>query len=94
MATDPLHQTPTPFARRRKEHNPVSDTNSQQELQEAAELLLSAIRTAVLRAQMDAAEIETIGIALKSGTISPEYAVQWLADIGLVDQVLADEVRS
>jgi hypothetical protein len=72
----------------------MSNNNSDTEIQEISQLLLSAIRTAILRAKVDANEIETIGIALRNHLITPDYAVQWLADVGLVDQVLADEVRS
>lgn len=57
-----------------------------------AELLLASIRTAVLRTKLDASELTTIGIALRAGMISPEIAVAWLADIGLVDQVIAEVV--
>jgi len=53
-------------------------------------LLLSALRSAVLRAELDSNELKTIGIALTAGTISPEGAIEWLVDIGLVDQVIAD----
>jgi hypothetical protein len=71
----------------------VSDNNSETEIQEISALLLSAIRSAVLRCRQDEQEITTIGIALKAGIITPEYAVEWLADIGLVSQVLVNEVR-
>jgi hypothetical protein len=46
------------------------------------------MRTAVLRAKLDVNEIESVGIALRSGWITLEYAVEWLHDIGLVDQVI------
>ena len=58
------------------------------------ELLLSAMRAATLRAELDANEIKTVVIALSAGMITPEYAMTWLHDIGLVDQVIVDEVRS
>jgi hypothetical protein len=72
----------------------VSNSNSQTEIQAISELLLSALRSAALRAKIDANAIETIGIALRNGMITPEYAVVWLHDIGLVDQVIVDQVRS
>jgi len=56
-------------------------------------LLLAALNAATLRAQLDAGEIKTIGVALSTGMITPEYAVEWLHDIGLVDQVIP-EARS
>jgi hypothetical protein len=68
----------------------MPDTNSETELQEVSQLLLSAIRSAALRAKLDANEIETIDTALKSGWITPEYAMAWLHDIGLVDQVIVE----
>ena len=71
----------------------MSNSNPQTETQVISELLLSSIRTAVLRCRMDEQEISTIGVALKAGMITPAYALQWLIDIGLVDQVIAEEVR-
>jgi hypothetical protein len=65
----------------------VLHSNSHPERQAVSELLLLAIRSAVLRAQ-------TIGTALSTGMIKPASAVQWLADIGLVDQVIAEQVQS
>ncbi len=72
----------------------MGNTNSQTETQAISELFLAALRSAALRAKLDANEIETIDTALKSGLITPEYAMAWLHDIGLVDQVIVDEVRS
>jgi hypothetical protein len=72
----------------------VSNTNSQTETLAISELFLAALRSAALRAKLDANEIEAIDTALKSGLITPEYAMVWLHDIGLVDQVIVDEVRS
>ena len=58
------------------------------------DVLLSALRSAAIRAKLDANELQTIGIALRSHMISPEEAVAWLMDIGLVTQVIPDrEVR-
>jgi hypothetical protein len=70
----------------------VLNSNSQLETQAISDLLLLAIRSAVLRAQIDANELKTVGLALRTGMITPEYAVEWLHDIGLVDQVI--EVQS
>jgi hypothetical protein len=52
------------------------------------ELLLAALRSAALRARLDENELNTIGVALRHGMISPEYAVEWLQDIGITSQVL------
>ena len=65
------------------------DTNSSPEKQ----ALLLALRAGVLRARLDANQLLTIGTALRNGWISPECAIAWLGDIGLVDQVIADEVQ-
>ncbi|MGA7252969.1 MAG: hypothetical protein WBX35_17245, partial [Pseudolabrys sp.] len=64
------------------------------ETQAISALLLLAIRSVVLRAQLDANEIKTVGIALSTGMITPEYAFNWLHDIGLVEQVIGEQVRS
>ena len=72
----------------------MPDSSSPAETQGVSELLLSSIRTAVLRCQMDEQEITTIGVALKAGMITPAYALQWLAELGLIDQVVADGARS
>ena len=50
-------------------------------------LLLSALRSAVLRAELDANELKTIGTALKCDAITPAYALVWLQDVGLIQQV-------
>lgn len=72
----------------------MGNNNSKMELQAISELFLAALRSAALPAKLDANEIEAIDTALKSGLITPEYAMVWLHDIGLVDQVIVDEVRS
>ena len=70
----------------------MSHSNSHPETQAVSELLLLAIWSAVLRAQIDANELKTVGHALSAGWITPDHAVEWLHDRGLVDQVI--EVRS
>jgi hypothetical protein len=57
------------------------------------ELILSALRSATLRAKLDANEFETIGIALRAGMISPKGAIEWLEDSGLVDQVFTESLN-
>jgi hypothetical protein len=44
------------------------------------EYLLAELRCAVLRARLWQADIESIGLALKAGWITPEQAVESLAD--------------
>ena len=48
------------------------------------QFLLSQIRCATLRARLAVAELDSIGIALRGSQITPEDAVEWLADIGAV----------
>jgi hypothetical protein len=50
-------------------------------------LLLSALRSAVLRAELDSNELKTIGIAFKADLITPAHAIVWLSVIGLIGQV-------
>ena len=71
----------------------MSTSKANDETQAISELLLAALNAATLRAQLDAGEIKTIGVALSTGMITPEHAVEWLQDIGLVDQVVP-EARS
>jgi hypothetical protein len=69
----------------------VSNNNPETEAQANSGLLLAALRSAVLRCKLDENELITIGTALKAGLITDDCAIAWLADIGLVDQVIADE---
>jgi hypothetical protein len=71
----------------------VSTSKANYETQAISELLLVALNAAALRAQLDANEIKTVGIALRAGMITANCAVEWLRDIGLVDQVIP-EARS
>jgi hypothetical protein len=63
--------------------NPTCKANSTD-----SEFLLTAIRAATLRARAAAAEFDSIGIALRRELISPDEAVAWLDDAGLLDHVL------
>jgi hypothetical protein len=47
-------------------------------------LLLATMRVAWLNLETWQAELDSIGIALKGGTISLEDACEWLDDIGLL----------
>jgi hypothetical protein len=51
------------------------------------EFLLSALRAASLRARMFEVEINSIGIALKGGLVTPVEALQWVKDIGALELV-------
>ena len=48
------------------------------------EFLLSALRTASLRAKTIDNELTTIGIALKNGMIGTDTAVAWVRDCGML----------
>ena len=63
------------------------------ETKDEIDFLLAAIRTAILRAQLDANEFKSIGLALRSGWIEPDGALQWLASSGLIDQVILDKAN-
>jgi hypothetical protein len=51
------------------------------------EYVLGELRCAALRARLAAADIDTIGVALNSGMIEPQTALEWLADAGAFDYV-------
>jgi hypothetical protein len=55
--------------------------------------LLSLIRAATLRSELDTTELKSVGIALKAGWIAPDHACAWLADAGLLNQVIGEEPR-
>lgn len=44
--------------------------------------VLSQLRMASTRAEIMRLEINTVGVALKGGLISPETAVEWISDVG------------
>jgi hypothetical protein len=48
------------------------------------EYLLAELRCAALRARLWQSDIDTIGLALKAGLISPDQAVEHLADCGVL----------
>jgi hypothetical protein len=51
------------------------------------EYLLAELRCASLRARLWQADIEAVGVALKAGWISPEQAVEALADCGCLQLI-------
>ena len=53
-----------------------------------AEYLIAAIRCARLRVSLQAAEIDEVGVALGHGLVTPEIAVQWLAEIDALHLVV------
>ena len=48
------------------------------------EYLLAELRAAALRARLWQADIDAVGLALKGGLISPDQAVEHLADCGVL----------
>ena len=46
-----------------------------------SDFTLAAIRSAVLRVRLIANELESAGVALKGGFISPEMALEWAEDV-------------
>jgi hypothetical protein len=53
--------------------------------QQGREFLLAQLRCASLRARLTAADLDTVGIALRAGIVDPEAAVDWLLELGLTD---------
>jgi hypothetical protein len=53
-----------------------------------SDFVLSALKAATLRARLAAAELDTIGLALKRNLVSVEGALAWLHDVDLLDHVI------
>jgi hypothetical protein len=51
------------------------------------EFVLAVLRAASLRAKLMDAELQTIGTSLRAGMVSPEMAIQWIHDEGLMGLV-------
>lgn len=49
------------------------------------EFLLSALRGASLRAKLYAVDIDTIGVALKAGMVTPVEAIAWAKEVGIIE---------
>ncbi len=58
------------------------------------EFLLSALRSASLRAKMFEVDVNTIGVALKAGMISVAQALEWMKEIGALESMgmVSDEI--
>ena len=54
---------------------------------------ITALRSAALRARLLVNEAETIGIALRDGLISPDAALLWARDAGVLDLVGRDDAE-
>jgi hypothetical protein len=48
------------------------------------EFLLAALRAATARARAMQLDLDTIGVALRGDLISPDTAVQWISNAGLM----------
>jgi hypothetical protein len=48
------------------------------------EYLLSEIRCAALRARLMAADLDAVGLSLKGGLVTPDQAVELLADVDVL----------
>lgn len=55
------------------------------------EFLLTSIRAAVARCDLDKNELLSIGAAMRNDWITCDTALEWLHSIGLFDQALPDE---
>jgi hypothetical protein len=64
------------------------DTNSETKTQAFSTFLLGLIRAATLRCDLDSTELKSVGVALKNNWINPEQACAWLADVGLIKDVI------
>jgi hypothetical protein len=62
----------------------MSDESEYDIEEQHREWLLAALRAATLRAKAMAADLDTIGIALRGNLIGPETAVKWINDSGLM----------
>ncbi len=60
------------------------------------EFLLSALRAASLRAKMFEVDVNSIGIALKSGMVTVPQALKWIRDIGALESMgtIPDEIAN
>jgi hypothetical protein len=53
-----------------------------------AEILLTAMRAAILRLRLVGADIEEVAAALRAGQITPLGAIYWLRENGVADLVM------
>ena len=69
----------------------MSDSNPRNETQPFSDFLLGLIHAAALRCDLDATELNSVSVALKNGWIDSDQACAWLADAGLIDEVIGGE---
>lgn len=58
------------------------------------ELLLAGLRAAILRNELEIAQMDAIGGALYGGEIDAEGALRWLQTVGLVSDALNEQVET
>lgn len=58
------------------------------------ELLLAGLRAAILRNELEIAQMDAIGGALHGGEIDAEGALRWLQTAGLVSDALNEQVET
>jgi hypothetical protein len=58
------------------------------------ELLLAGLRAAILRNELEIAQMDAIGSALHGGEIDAEGALRWLQTAGLVSVALNEQVET
>jgi hypothetical protein len=69
-------------------------TERSQRNQFSSEYVLAALHSSALCARLIAAEAETIQVGLRQGLISPQAALLWARDAGVLDLVSQDEAGS
>ena len=51
------------------------------------DFLLSALRASSLRARLFAVEVDSVGMALKSGMVTVPEALRWIKDVGALESL-------
>jgi hypothetical protein len=59
-----------------------------------ADYALAALRVGAIRTRLLVAEADTIGVALRDGWVSPEGAMLWARDCGVLDLVGDQDIKA
>ena len=70
-----------------KSHPPTEDALDPCGAEDRREFMLTVLRCAKMRVSLKGMELDEIGISLKLGLISPDFAVSWLDHAGLLQFV-------
>ena len=70
----------------------MSNSNTPNETQHFSDFLLGLIHAASLRCNLDATELNSVSVALQNNWIDPDQACAWLADAGLIHEVIGGEL--